>query len=167
MLKIHARWFYFSIACVSLCVGYALYFVGRPGSAIFAIPDNLEHWVYALPLLSEISGPLPSFFHTFAFILFLALVLNPSRAGKILICLGWMTVELFFEIGQHSFFANHLVEWIPLWFAGIPFLEVADFYFLSGTFDPVDVLFILFGAAAALFTLSKFQRWEVGHGFNE
>ena len=159
----HARWFYFSIACVSLCVGYALYFVGRSGPPIYAIPENLEQLIVPLPLLSQISGQLPSFFHTFAFILFLVVVLNPSRAGLFLVCLGWMAIELFFEIGQHPFFAHYLIEWVPAWFADVPFLEATDSYFLTGTFDPVDVLFIFFGTAAALLTLYKVQRWEAHH----
>ncbi len=81
----------------------------------------------------------------------------------IFICLVWVGIELFFEIGQHPFFAPYLTEWVPAWFADFPYLEVANTYFNSGTFDPVDVLFILFGTAAALLTLHKVQRWEVDH----
>lgn len=154
---------YLSLSCISLSAGYLVYFLGRPGPTIYAIPENLEHWVFALPLLSEISGPLPGFFHTFAFILLIAVVLNPSRTGLFLVCLGWMAIELFFEIGQHPFFAQYLIEWVPAWFADVPFLEVTDSYFLSGTFDPVDVLFILFGTAAAFLVLHKVQRREVYH----
>jgi len=101
--------------------------------------------------------------HIYAFILLTAIVLNPSRTGLALICSGWMAVELFFEIGQHPYFANHLAEAVPAWFVDFPFLEVADSYFLTGTFDPVDVLFILFGTAAAFLTLYKVLRREVYH----
>lgn len=163
MLTMHARWLFFLFACVSLCTGYLVYFFGRVGPAIYAIPENLEPWVIPLPLLSEISGSLPSFFHTIAFILLIAVVANPSRAGLILICSGWMIVELFFEIGQHPAFAPILTESIPLWFADYPFLEVADSYFLTGTFDSVDVLFILVGTASAFLAVFKVMRWEAHH----
>ena len=162
MLQVRARW-YLSIACISLCIGYLVYFLGRPGPVIYAIPENLESWVFTLPLLSDISGSLPAFFHTFSFILLIAVVLNPSRAGLILTCFGWMSVELFFEIGQYPFFAWHLTEWVPAWFDDVPFLEVTGSYFLNGTFDPMDVYFILFGTAAAFLILNKVQRTEAYH----
>ena len=103
MLQVRARWFYFAIACVSLGIGYVVYFLGRPGPAIYAIPSSIEHWILVQPVVAEISGQLPSFFHTFAFILFLAVVLNPSRAGQPLICLGWMAVELFLSSASTRF----------------------------------------------------------------
>ncbi|WP_177418050.1 hypothetical protein [endosymbiont of Lamellibrachia barhami] len=112
---------------------------------------------------AAVCSAVPSFIHIYAFILLTAVVLNPSRAGLILICLGWIAIELFFEFGQHPFFAQYLTDRIPAWFEDFPFLEVADTYFLTGTFDPLDVLFILFGTAAALLTLHKVQRWEVDH----
>jgi len=163
MLTLRIRFYYVLSACISLCIGYLIYFLGRPGPVIYAIPESLQQWVFTLPLLSHISGSLPGFFHTFAFILFIAVVLNPSRVGLVLVCSGWILVELFFEIGQHPFFANHLAEAVPVWFSNIPFLEVADSYFLTGTFDPVDVLFIFFGTAAAFLVLNKVQLREVNH----
>ena len=138
MLQTCARWVCFCIACISLYAGYLVYFLGRPNSAIYAIPENLEHWVIALPLLSEISGPLLSFFHTFLIILLIVVVLNPSMAGLILICRASMVVEFFFEFSQSPFFANHLTEAVPAWFVDIQLLDVTGSYFLTGIFDPVE-----------------------------
>ena len=69
---------YFFIACLTLGIGYLIYFIGRTGPSIYAIPVTLEHWVNALPLLSDISGQLPSFFHTYAFILLTFIALDAS-----------------------------------------------------------------------------------------
>jgi len=69
MLTLRIRFYYVLSACISLCIGYLIYFLGRPGPVIYAIPESLQQWVFTLPLLSHISGSLPGFFHTFAFIL--------------------------------------------------------------------------------------------------
>jgi len=42
---------------------------------------------------------------------------------------------------------------IPNWFAGIPFLENTENYFLQGTFDLIDLASISIGAAIAYFVL--------------
>jgi len=42
---------------------------------------------------------------------------------------------------------------IPEWFAGIPFLENTENYFLYGTFDFIDLAAITFGAVMAYFVL--------------
>ena len=158
-----SSWVLSAVAIGLLLMGVLVYLVFRGGSSVYflagIIPEAHSYSVSA----GYIFNSVPSFFHIYAFILLTAVVLNPSRTGLIFICLGWVAVELFFEIGQHPFFAQYLTEWIPAWFTDFPFLEVAKTYFLNGTFDPVDVLFILFGTAAALLTLHKVQRWEVDY----
>jgi len=103
MLTLRIRFYYVLSACISLCIGYLIYFLGRPGPVIYAIPESLQQWVFTLPLLSHISGSLPGFFHTFAFILFIAVVLNPSRVGLVLVCSGWILVELFLKSANIRF----------------------------------------------------------------
>ena len=156
-------WILSTVAIGALLMGVFVYLVYRSGSTVYflagIVPETVNYSISTGYILNSI----PSFFHIYAFILLTAIVLNPSRTGLILICLGWMGVELFFEIGQHTFFAQYITDWVPAWFANFPYLEVANSYFLSGTFDPVDVLFIIFGTAAAMLTLYKFQRWEVSH----
>lgn len=146
-----------------LLMGTLVYLLFRNGSTVYflagIIPEELNYSIST----GYIFNSIPSFFHTFAFILLIAVVLNPSRAGLILTCFGWMAVELFFEFGQHPFFAQYLTEAMPAWFTGLPFLEATNSYFLSGTFDPVDVIFVFFGTAAALLTLHKIQLREIHH----
>ncbi len=158
-----SSWILSALAIGLLLMGGLVYLVFRSGYPVYFLAGIIPEAVNYTVSTGYIFNSIPSFFHTFAFILLIAVVLNPSRAGLILICFGWMTVELFFEIGQHPFFANHLVEAVPAWFVDVPFLEVANTYFLTGTFDPVDVLFIFFGTVAALLTLYKVRRWEVDH----
>lgn len=131
------------LVCLVYPSGSTVYFLAG------IVPETVNYSISTGYILNSI----PSFFHIYAFILLTAIVLNPSRTGLVCLCPGWMGVELFFEIGQHPFFANHLAEAVPAWFIGFPFLEVVNSYFLNGTFDPVDVLFILFGTAAAFLTL--------------
>ncbi len=158
-----SRWILSAVAIGMLLMGGVVYLVFRSSSPVYFLAGIIPEAVNYTVSTGYIFNSIPSFFHTFAFILLIAIVLNPSRAGLILICFCWMTVELFFEIGQHPFFALYLTEAVPAWFANFPYLEVANTYFLSGTFDPVDVLFILFGTTAAFLALQKFQQWEVYH----
>jgi hypothetical protein len=155
---------YFSIACLALVIGYLIYYIGRPGPAIYAIPENLEHWVFALPLLSEISGQLPSFFHTYAFILLTFIALGASsRSSPYLSISLWVSLESLFEIGQHPIISEWISNVIPAWFEQIPLLGITDNYFLQGTFDPLDMLAIVIAAVSTLLTVRFFQRREIHH----
>ena len=156
-------WILSGVATGLLLMGGIVYLVFRSGSTVYFLAGIIPEAVNYSISTGTISNSIPSFFHVYAFILLTAVVLNPTRTGVILICLGWMGVELFFEVGQHPLFAQHLTGWVPAWFANFPYLEVANTYFVSGTFDPVDVLFIIIGTAAALLTLYKVQRWELSH----
>ncbi|MBA1445689.1 MAG: hypothetical protein M3H12_16645 [Chromatiales bacterium] len=146
-----------------LLLGGLVYLLCRNSSSVYFLASLFPEPIAYSMSAAAVCSAVPSFIHIYAFILLTAVVLNPSRAGLALICLGWMATELFFEFGQHPFFAQRLTEKIPAWFEDFPFLEVADTYFLTGTFDPLDVLFLFFGTAAALLTLHKVQRWEVDH----
>ena len=144
-------------------MGGIIYLICRSGTPVYFLTYIFPEAVNSTGSAGYMCRSVPSFIHVYACILLIASVLNPSRAWLSLICFSWMIVELFFEIGQHPVFAQQLTEWVPLWFDGFPFLEVTKPYFLNGTFDPVDVLFIIIGTAAALLTLRKVQGWEVRH----
>lgn len=164
MLQARARWFYFAIACVSLGIGYVVYFLGRPGPAIYAIPSSIEQWIVVQPLVAEISGQLPSFFHTYAFILLTFIVLGTSSRFNLYLSISlWATVEVLFEAGQHHLFQSSIINLIPDWFDQIRALDLTHNYFLQGTFDPLDLLAIAIGSACALLTVHLFQREEIHH----
>ena len=158
-----SSWLLSAVAIGLLLMGVLVYLVGRGGAPVYFLTNTTLSIVNIPASAQIILNSAPSFFHIYAFILLTAIVLNPSRTGLTLITLGWMGIELFFEIGQHPFFAQYLTKWIPAWFADLPFLEVTDTYFMTGTFDPLDVLFLLFGTVAALLTIGKIRRWEVDH----
>jgi hypothetical protein len=69
-------------------------------------------------------------------------------------------VDSAFELGQH--FTTLSLCLIPDWFAGIPYLENTENYFLQGTFDFHDLAAITLGIAAAyamlLTTTERRQR---------
>ena len=154
MLQVRTKWFYFCIACVSLCVGYTLYFLGRPGSSIFAIPDHFQHWISIQPLIADISGQLPSFLHGYALILLIFLVLGTSSKFNLYLSISlWATVEVLFEVGQHNLIKTSIINMIPDWFERVPVLDISDNYFPYGTFDPLDLMAIAIGSVCAWLTL--------------
>lgn len=109
MLQARASGFYFAIACVSLDIGNVVYFLGRPGPAIYAIPSSIEQWIMVQPLEAEISGLLPSFFHTYTFILLTYLMLGVSSRFNLYLNIAVRSiVEVLFETGQHALF-KHLI----------------------------------------------------------
>lgn len=145
---------YVSIACLTLFSGYLIYFFGRPGAIIYAIPTALEHWITVLPVFAEVSGPLPGFFHSYAFILLTFVVLgNCSRAYLYLSIAVWVCLEAMFEIAQHPLLDESIASFVPAWFEKIPLLDVTARYFLQGTFDPLDLIAILLAAIAVLLTV--------------
>ena len=164
MTQVRARSVYFGITCVSLGIGYVVYFLGRPGPAIYAIPSIIEHWILVHPVVAEISGQLPSFFHTYAFILLTFIVLGTlSRFNLYLSISLWATVEVLFEMGQHDLFNHSIVDIIPDWFERIPVFDISDNYFLHGTFDPLDLLAIAIASVCAWLTVQLAQAKGVHH----
>lgn len=158
MLQTRARWFYFYIACVSLCIGFVIYFLGRPGPAIYAIPSIIEHWILVQSFVAEISGQLPSFFHTYAFILLTFIVLGTSSRFNLYLSVSlWASIEVLFEIGQHNLFSQSIINMIPAWFEQVPILDISGHYFLHGTFDPLDLLAIAIASVFALLTVQLKQ----------
>jgi hypothetical protein len=67
----------------------------------------------------------------------------------IVICAGWFLLELLFELGQLDAAAPQIVSLIPDWFSDWPILDHMASYFIAGQFDPLDVVSISLGSAAA------------------
>lgn len=96
---------------------------------------------------------LPSFLHVYAFILFTYAVLPKQKNQLRRIFLFWLIVELLFEFGQQHDIALAVTRYLPDWLNHSAWLKTISVYFLRGTFDPVDVLFVFSGALAALGTI--------------
>jgi hypothetical protein len=116
-----------------------------------------------LPNLFGIIGQsLPSFAHVFSFILITAGLIAYQKRGYITICLFWFLIDSAFELGQK--FNTFIIEFIPGWFASIPFFENTGNYFVRGTFSFGDMAAITIGTIVAYFVLIKTAERRKGKG---
>lgn len=147
------------VAALVLAVGVVVYAVDRGGAAYF-----LSGWI-AGDSKAEFFGPignhLPTFVHSLAVILATAAVLRPWPKLLPAITIGWIAVECLFEIGQLAPLDSHIAAALPAWFDDVPVLEASANYFINGTCDPLDVLSIGLGAAAAYWTVRTIERGEL------
>jgi len=134
-------------ALLLLLIGVAVYLFDRGGSVYF-VPGWLTRDA-PLPVFGAMAKCLPTFVHTFAFIVITAAALWPWPRLLPAICAAWVAIECAFEFGQAQPLAERLAAATPSWFDGVPFLEAAPTYFSSGTFDWLDVLSIGLGAVTA------------------
>lgn len=148
-----------SAAIAALAVGLLVYLIDRQPASVYFVPDWLVLAKNTAPIFGGIGNHLPTFLHVFAFVLLTILFVTPGPSKVILICIGWFTVEVLFEIGQITPISQWITGLVPTWFDGIPFLENISNYFLAGTFDSLDLLSIAGGVIAAylvyLITASK------------
>jgi hypothetical protein len=142
------------IGAAGLLVGALVYLVDRPPDhAYFVYRSGIDISLYRVfpNLFGPIGHSLPAFSHVFSFILITAGLIGCRKRGYLIICLSWFIVDCAFELGQK--FKLSAVRIIPDWFAGVPFLQNTENFFLSGTFDYFDLTAITIGAALAYFSL--------------
>lgn len=142
------------IGVFGLAFGSLVYLIDRPPDQtyfIYTSPINITLFNVIPKLFGSIGNTLPAFIHVFSFILITAALISWQKRGYLIICLSWFLVDCAFELGQG--FNTWPLRIIPDWFAGIPFLENTDNYFLQGTFDLIDLAAISIGAAIAYFVL--------------
>ena len=137
-----------------LLIGVLFYLVDRPPEQTYFVYKtsfnfNLKDF---LPLtFGPLGNNLPTFAHVFSFILITAGLIASRKDEYFFICLFWFLVDSAFELGQK--FSIAAAEYIPNWFAHVPFLENTKAYFLKGTFDPFDLAAIAAGTLSAYFIL--------------
>lgn len=149
---------YALIAAVALAMGVSVYLFARPPLDLLPFSWNLFTGAGLRPL----SGVLPEFLHVFAFILLTAAVVRgPPRV--IPICVFWVGIETFFELGQHPSLAPYITAAVPQWFEQLPVLDRTASYFLHGTFDPWDVVTTVLGTLAAYFMLTWIAQRNAHH----
>jgi len=137
-----------------LLLGTLVYLVDRPPDQtyfIYSSPINISLFNIIPNIFASIGNSLPEFIHVFSFILITAGLIFCQKRGYLIICLSWFLVDCAFELGQK--FNTWSSRIIPDWFAGIPFLENTENYFLQGTFDFIDLAAIASGTAIAYFVL--------------
>jgi len=152
-----------AIACLALLLGVVLYILDRPHDRVYF----LDEWFEKEGMLDNQSDGLgqyfgnlgqylPTFLHTYAFILLTMVVVFPHKKFKkniIWICLFWFILESLFEVAQIDAIANSLAQGFPTAFNNIPFIENIPNYFIYGTFDVLDLVSIAVGASFAYLTI--------------
>jgi len=156
------NWVQISIGVVVLVVGSLIYLIDRPPDHtyfVYSSPINISLFTAIPNIFGLIGNSLPAFIHVFSFIVITAGLIFCNKRGYLTICLSWFLVDSAFEVGQK------LTTWstsiIPDWFAGIPFLENTENYFLQGTFDFIDLGAITFGTVIAYFVLLITNKREM------
>lgn len=137
-----------------LTVGTTVYLLDRSWQQL-AIAQVIPLTHSRSPVFGALGGSLPSFAHVCAFALLTAALLDGGRRLNQVICFGWLVANVTFELGQHPKLATSLASAVPAWFAHVPILDKTPTYFLSGTFDPLDILFATLGALAAYLVIVK------------
>lgn len=141
-------------AVLVLSLGALVYVLDRPAaSAAFFVAVNVSHLVP--PVFGQIGGSLPAFAHAFAFSILTAGLTDRTRVAAGAACLGWLLVDVAFEVGQYPAVAATLARAIPPELESWPIVGRTGGYFVAGTFDWRDLLAIVLGALAAY----AFARW--------
>lgn len=147
------NWVQISLGVFILLTATLVYLLDRAPEQTYFIYQtgfNLSLYDSHSGLFGSMGNNLPSFAHALAFILITAGLLATHKNTYLLICLFWFALESLFEVGQALINSTTV---IPGWFAGIPFLENTENYFLNGTFDWNDVAASALGAILAYLVL--------------
>lgn len=142
-----------SLALAALFLGVAVYLLERQPERVYFLAQWVISGDETTPFFGVFGNHLPTSLHVFAFILLTAVIVAPSRRVAAAICVVWLVIDSLFEIGQIPVIAQGVASRVPDWFHGVPFFENTSEYFLSGTFDVLDLGSIAAGAVAAFLTL--------------
>jgi hypothetical protein len=144
------------LAVVALLVGVLVYLLDRQPEHVYFVPQWLAKAINGDTFLGELSNYVPTFVHVFAFILLTMAIVIPLplyRRYLIGVCVFWYALDSLFEIAQTDAIGSAIATHVPKGFAGIPFLENTATYFLTSTFDGLDLVSIGLGAMAAYYTV--------------
>ena len=136
-----------AIGLVALTFGVLVYVFDRSATAVYFVPDSWRIAELTPVLFGKLGMYLPAFFHALAFALFINVVAGRRYIG--FMCISWFIAEVFFELAQIDPIAFRISGLLPAWFANLPILQNISSHFLTGTFDRVDVLFLMLGCATA------------------
>ena len=158
-----ANMFQLAAALFALLLGLLFYLLSRPADSIYLFTV----FSYAPSQSFDFSGLIgqwiPSFIHTYAFILLTVIAIGNSPRVILVSSIFWVVVGWLFELGQHPSNSILIVEYIPEWFSGILILENTASYFLHGSFDTLDLLATVAGALAAWATYQITRQKECSH----
>ena len=145
-----------------LLLGATEYIFNRP-LASSQLGIILKHFVGNIPKINMfgiLGGVMPDFAHACAFSLF-TLVLFPKAVRKIrvLICLFWLAIDVFFETGQ--FFGQQISGVINTFLPSSTMASLLKGYFVNGKYDPMDILAIGLGVGTA-FLIGELTKTQGG-----
>ncbi len=152
----------FTAGVFLLVLGAGVYLFDRPWQQL-AIAKLIPLTLTPSPMFGALGGSLPSFAHVCAFALLTAALLGGGRRLNQAVCVGWFSVNVAFELGQHARLAEPVAKAVPAWFVHVPILDQTTTYFLSGTFDPLDILFAALGALTAYVLIEGTYAQGVRH----
>ncbi|WP_456406717.1 hypothetical protein [Thiolapillus sp.] len=126
----------------SLVLGLMIYIIDRnPDSVYFISALNIKSLYYSniVPVFGKVGLWIPSFLHVTSFSLMISsLLVHPSRKNYILVIGLVVLVNIVFELGQISSGATTVDHYLLN-------------YFSNGTFDQLDIVFILLGGGFSYF----------------
>ena len=142
------------LAIIALLSGIFVYLFVRPPASVYFVAGFLQPLNITFAPGFWFAEQLPSFLHTYAFILLTYVVVGIKSQKALYASITlWLFLELLFELGQMPSVAVILVSLTPEWFSSFYVLELIDGFFINGTYDALDVLAILLAALAAWWTV--------------
>lgn len=142
-----------------LGLGVLIYLLDRPSELVYFLPDRHPFFTGYMTSFGSLGQHLPTFLHPFSLSLITAGILAcRSTLCVALIGLGWLAINLIFEIGQADTTSTWMMEYIPDWFDKIIVLENTANYLHYGTYDPKDVVSIAIGSLIAFLINLYFNR---------
>jgi len=140
-------------ALVALSVGAAVYLFDRQADHVYLMASWMALGEHSRSTFGALGNYLPTFSHVYVFILLTSALAASTLRSALFICFFWLVIDIAFELGQLAVVARQISAFIPAWFGTIPVLDNTSRYFLSGTFDVLDIVSIAAGAVAAYFTI--------------
>jgi hypothetical protein len=124
-----------------LVIGLAIYTTARPTTPFGPSASDWRLFPSSSGALATLLGSAPTFVHVIAFTLMTASVVRHTGRDVLLIAGGWAAIEILFELLQLPSLGNWLLGHHTL--RSLPFAAS----YLTGTFDPADIVAALLGAA--------------------
>lgn len=156
-----------AVAGLALLIGVVIYVLDRSVEHVYFLTQWTTTGSNETVIFGQYFGTLgqnlPTFFHSYAFILLTMAVVVPYRKYQrniLWVCIVWFVIESLFEIAQMDFIAHIIANWVPAGFNNIPFFENTSNYFVTGTFDVLDLLSIVAGTLTAYLTIMYLYRKE-------
>lgn len=153
----------FIAGVIVLSIGVFVYLLDRPSTSVYFVPDSWSFGAGIPPVFGAIGSYLPTFAHTFAFILFTSALLEPWKWSAAAACAWWWLVDSLFEIAQSDAWAAGIASRVPGWFADWPLLNNVADYFIAGQFDLRDLASIS-AATGCAFVVTRISHRSVRVG---